>query len=149
VEEVEEGRGDEDEEGGREVVCGRREEVCGWEESRIVVWLGLRAAASLRPMPAPRNHSTTSKLAFTLHEAACTPSLLAMSVTAAADGLDDVYRALEAYDWDNDVEFQSGLSAILGSNSSPEQATELTLRARCFYYARLVVVQLLRVRHVC
>jgi hypothetical protein len=84
-----------------------------------------------------------------LYEAACTPSLLAMSVTGAADGLDDVYRALEAYDWDNDVEFQSGLSAILGSNSSPEQATELTLRARCFYYARSVVVQLQRARHVC
>ncbi|KAF2792013.1 hypothetical protein K505DRAFT_279594 [Melanomma pulvis-pyrius CBS 109.77] len=59
-----------------------------------------------------------------------------MSVPGAADGLDDVYRALEAYNWDDDVEFQSGLSAILGSNSSPEQATELTLRARCFYYAR-------------
>ncbi|KAF2711094.1 hypothetical protein K504DRAFT_375540 [Pleomassaria siparia CBS 279.74] len=59
-----------------------------------------------------------------------------MNAPEAIDGLNDVYRALEAYDWDNDVEFQSGLSAILGSNSSPEQAAELTLRARCFYYAR-------------
>ncbi|KAJ4289795.1 hypothetical protein N0V90_011126 [Kalmusia sp. IMI 367209] len=58
-----------------------------------------------------------------------------MSV-AAADGLNDVYEALENYNWDDDAEFQSGLSAILGSNSSPEQASELTLRARCFYYAR-------------
>jgi hypothetical protein len=66
VGEVEDGRADEDEEGGREVVCGRRDEVCGWEESRIVVWLGLRAAASLRLLPAPRNDSTTSLLAFTL-----------------------------------------------------------------------------------
>lgn len=72
-----------------------------------------------------------------------------MSVSEAADGLNDVHRALEAYDWDNDVEFQSGLSAILGSNSSPEQTTELTLRARCFYYARSAPVQLLRRRHVC
>jgi len=55
---------------------------------------------------------------------------------AAADGLDDVYAALESYNWDDDAEFQSGLSAILGSNSSPEQASELALRARCFYYAR-------------
>ncbi|KAF1961560.1 hypothetical protein CC80DRAFT_464546 [Byssothecium circinans] len=54
----------------------------------------------------------------------------------ATDGLNDVYEALENYNWDDDVEFQAGLSAILGSNSSPEQASELTLRARCFYYAR-------------
>lgn len=31
---------------------------------------------------------------------------------------------------------QGGLSAILGSSSSPSQAQELTLRARCFYYSR-------------
>ncbi|KAF2443874.1 hypothetical protein P171DRAFT_464452 [Karstenula rhodostoma CBS 690.94] len=58
-----------------------------------------------------------------------------MSV-AAADGLNDVYESLEQYNWDEDAEFQSGLSAILGSTASPEQASELTLRARCFYYAR-------------
>ncbi|KAF2845380.1 hypothetical protein T440DRAFT_434864 [Plenodomus tracheiphilus IPT5] len=57
-------------------------------------------------------------------------------MSVATDGLDDVYAALERYDWDNDAEFQSGLSAILGSNSTPEQATELALRARCFYYSR-------------
>lgn len=55
---------------------------------------------------------------------------------AAADGLNDVYESLEKYNWDDDAEFQSGLSAILGSNASPEQASELTLRARCFYYTR-------------
>jgi hypothetical protein len=57
-------------------------------------------------------------------------------MSVAADGLDDIYEALERYDWDDDVEFQAGLQAILGSNSTPEQATELALRARCFYYAR-------------
>jgi hypothetical protein len=61
-----------------------------------------------------------------------------MSAAAATDGLSDVYEALEQYNWDDDVEFQSGLSAILGSNSTPEQAAELALRARCFYYARCV-----------
>lgn len=55
-----------------------------------------------------------------------------MSVAAT----DDVFESLEGYNWDDDAEFQSGLSAILGSDSSPEQASELTLRARCFYYAR-------------
>lgn len=54
----------------------------------------------------------------------------------AADGPNGVYEALEKYHWDDDVEFQAGLSAILGSNSSSEQAAELALRARCFYYAR-------------
>ncbi|KAH9882740.1 hypothetical protein J1614_000105 [Plenodomus biglobosus] len=57
-------------------------------------------------------------------------------MSAATDGLNDVYAALERYDWDRDAEFQSGLSAILGTNSTPEQATELALRARCFYYSR-------------
>ena len=59
-----------------------------------------------------------------------------MSVVGPTDGLNDVYAALENFPWDDDVEFQAGLSAILGTNSTPEQATELTLRARCFYYAR-------------
>jgi hypothetical protein len=70
------------------------------------------------------------------------PRLFAMSVAGAeagaSDGANDVYEALEGYNWDDDVEFQAGLSAILGSNSSPEQAAELALRARCFYYARYV-----------
>ncbi|KAF1938851.1 hypothetical protein EJ02DRAFT_505172 [Clathrospora elynae] len=57
-------------------------------------------------------------------------------MSLATDGLNDIYAALESYNWDDDIEFQAGLSAILGSNSSPEQAAELALRARCFYYAR-------------
>jgi hypothetical protein len=63
-----------------------------------------------------------------------------MSVAGGPDGLNDVYEALDRYNWDDDVEFQSGLSAILGSNSTPEQAAELTLRARCFYYARYALL---------
>ncbi|KAF2204371.1 hypothetical protein GQ43DRAFT_348050, partial [Delitschia confertaspora ATCC 74209] len=47
-----------------------------------------------------------------------------------------VYEALENYNWEADIEFQSGLVAILGNNASPEQAAELTLRARCFFYSR-------------
>jgi hypothetical protein len=61
-----------------------------------------------------------------------------MSAAPAAGSSDHVYEALESYNWDDDVEFQAGLTAILGSNSTPEQATELMLRARCFYYARCV-----------
>ncbi|KAF2811722.1 uncharacterized protein BDZ99DRAFT_279854 [Mytilinidion resinicola] len=48
----------------------------------------------------------------------------------------DVYASVDSYPWDDDQEFQAGLSAILGSNSSPEQSIELELRARCFYYSR-------------
>ena len=59
-------------------------------------------------------------------------------MSVATDGLNDVYEALECYNWDDDVEFQAGLQAIIGSNSTPEQTTELALRARCFYYARYV-----------
>lgn len=46
------------------------------------------------------------------------------------------FQQLELYDWDSDPAFQSGLQAILGSNPSKEQAEHLTLRARCFYFAR-------------
>jgi hypothetical protein len=59
-----------------------------------------------------------------------------MSTGEALGSSDELYAALENYDWDDDVEFQSGLSAILGTDSSAEQAAELTLRARCFYYTR-------------
>lgn len=49
-----------------------------------------------------------------------------------------VYDELDQFPWDEDAEFQGGLTAILGNNPPPEQASELTLRARCFYYQRLV-----------
>ncbi|KAE9963946.1 hypothetical protein BLS_003102 [Venturia inaequalis] len=47
-----------------------------------------------------------------------------------------VYEELDQYPWDEDTEFQGGLTAILGNDPPPEQASELTLRARCFYYQR-------------
>ena len=46
------------------------------------------------------------------------------------------FQQLEDYAWHLDSEFQSGLQAILGPNPSAEQAEHLTLRARCFYFAR-------------
>jgi hypothetical protein len=48
----------------------------------------------------------------------------------------DLFKQVETYPWDNDAEFQTGLNAILGNSTSPEQRDELALRARCFYYAR-------------
>jgi len=48
----------------------------------------------------------------------------------------ELFKQLDLYPWDSDKEFQGGLQAILGSNPSPSQSQELTLRARCFYYAR-------------
>ena len=49
-----------------------------------------------------------------------------------------IFRQLESYPWDSDTEFQSGLQAILGPNPTPEQAQQLELRARCFYFSRYV-----------
>lgn len=49
---------------------------------------------------------------------------------------DSVYAQVDNYPWDTDAEFQSGLGAILGSTASQDQAIELALRARCFYYSR-------------
>ncbi|KAH8820563.1 hypothetical protein F5884DRAFT_54387 [Xylogone sp. PMI_703] len=48
----------------------------------------------------------------------------------------DIFNQLDTYPWDKDGEFQIGLSAILGSTTSPAQIQELTLRARCFYLSR-------------
>ncbi|TID20105.1 hypothetical protein E6O75_ATG07565 [Venturia nashicola] len=47
-----------------------------------------------------------------------------------------VYEELDQYPWEEDTEFQGGLTAILGIDPPPEQASELTLRAKCFYYQR-------------
>ena len=47
-----------------------------------------------------------------------------------------LFRQLDGYPWDTDVEFQGGLRAILGPNPDPERAEQLTLHARCFYYSR-------------
>jgi hypothetical protein len=47
-----------------------------------------------------------------------------------------LFEQLDMYSWSTDEEFKSGLSAILGPNPTHEQAAELTLRARCFYFAR-------------
>ncbi|MCJ1352619.1 MAG: hypothetical protein MMC33_002603 [Icmadophila ericetorum] len=58
------------------------------------------------------------------------------SVLDEATNNEQLFERLEAYPWDSDTEFQSGLRAILGPNPSPEQAEQLTLRAQCFYYTR-------------
>lgn len=108
---------------------GKRQRTCFAKEQ-----LGSFGSTSGFPSIYPRLNCTFQRL----HTHA-SPSPFAMSVAGPADGLNDVYEALENYNWDDDVEFQSGLSAILGSNSTPEQAAELTLRARCFYYARYIM----------
>ncbi|CAK4034029.1 Hypothetical predicted protein [Lecanosticta acicola] len=48
----------------------------------------------------------------------------------------DLYHQLDTYRWDQDEEFQGGLRAILGSVQDPQQVDHLTLRAKCYYYAR-------------
>lgn len=47
-----------------------------------------------------------------------------------------VFHQLDNYPWDSDQEFQGGLQAILGSVQDPAQVEHLTLRAKCYYYAR-------------
>ncbi len=96
-----------------------------------------RLVASTACHRLPATPHSSHRLLFFPPNASLAPQL-AMSAAATSDGLNDVYETLERYNWDDDVEFQSGLSAILGSNASPEQASELALRARCFYYARWV-----------
>jgi hypothetical protein len=47
-----------------------------------------------------------------------------------------LFNQLDEYPWDSDEEFQGGLRAILGSVQDPAQLEHLTLRAKCYYYAR-------------
>ena len=61
-----------------------------------------------------------------------------MATTVTDESANDVYQRVDGYDWDHDEEFQGGLRAILGSATSHEQIQHLTLRARCFYFARSV-----------
>lgn len=55
-----------------------------------------------------------------------------------------LFRQIDDYHWASDGEFQAGLHSILGSDPSPEQAAYLTLRARCFYFARCVQLCLIK-----
>lgn len=58
--------------------------------------------------------------------------------TTADSSLDStyLYSQLDTYPWDDDQEFQGGLRAILGSTQNQEQLQHLTLRAKCYYFAR-------------
>lgn len=47
------------------------------------------------------------------------------------------FEQLEQYRWDEDAEFQSGLSSILASAQTDEQNAETVRRAKCFYFSRL------------
>lgn len=58
--------------------------------------------------------------------------------TTTDSSLDSTYifNQLDNYPWDDDQEFQNGLKAITGSTEDQLQLEHLTLRAKCFYYAR-------------
>lgn len=61
-----------------------------------------------------------------------------MATAAADDSLDStaLFHQLDSYPWDDDQEFQGGLNAILGSVQDPSRVEHLTLRAKCYYFAR-------------
>jgi hypothetical protein len=58
--------------------------------------------------------------------------------TTTDSSLDSSYlfNQLDNYPWDKDQEFRNGLKAITGSTEDQTQLEHLTLRAKCFYYAR-------------
>ncbi|KAF2478917.1 hypothetical protein BDY17DRAFT_306034 [Neohortaea acidophila] len=47
-----------------------------------------------------------------------------------------IFHQLDEYPWAEDEEFQGGLRAILGSVEDPASTEHLTLRAKCYYFAR-------------
>ena len=65
---------------------------------------------------------------------------LVVSMEASTSQVDaELFHQLDIYPWASDAEFQSGLRAILGADPKPQQAEQLTLRARCFYYSRSAI----------
>ncbi|KAI9598972.1 hypothetical protein BDF19DRAFT_429696, partial [Syncephalis fuscata] len=53
----------------------------------------------------------------------------------------EIYKAFEAYDFDNDTRFQAGLQSLLGKDTSTHQEVSLadkTERAQWFYYNRFI-----------
>ncbi|KAJ6262191.1 hypothetical protein Dda_2996 [Drechslerella dactyloides] len=51
---------------------------------------------------------------------------------------DRLFLALEDYCWEDDPEFQSGLTQILGATTDPAVVRQLTRQAKCFFYARKI-----------
>jgi hypothetical protein len=53
-----------------------------------------------------------------------------------------IFNNIYNYPWEQDIEFQSGLSAILKNNGEPapegetHQEVDLMLQAQCFYFSR-------------
>lgn len=61
----------------------------------------------------------------------------------AATGDEELFARVDAYDWAGDQEFSSGMRAVLNPSMSPEQVINTTLRARCFYFRRYLMVLLI------
>ena len=58
------------------------------------------------------------------------------SASEPHDRDEEVFLRIERYRWDSESEFQQGLKNILSSCSNEEQALDITLKARCFYFSR-------------
>ncbi|EGX43480.1 hypothetical protein AOL_s00215g216 [Orbilia oligospora ATCC 24927] len=51
---------------------------------------------------------------------------------------DRLFLSLENYCWEDDPEFQSGLTQILSTTTDPVQVRHLTRQAKCFFYSRKI-----------
>ncbi|RVD88476.1 uncharacterized protein DFL_002661 [Arthrobotrys flagrans] len=51
---------------------------------------------------------------------------------------DRLFLSLENYCWEDDPEFQSGLTQILSTTTDPIQVRHLTRQAKCFFYSRKI-----------
>ncbi|KAK6528720.1 hypothetical protein TWF694_003960 [Orbilia ellipsospora] len=51
---------------------------------------------------------------------------------------DRLFLSLEDYCWEDDPEFQSGLTQILTTATDPSHVRQLTRQAKCFFYARKI-----------
>ncbi|KAK6534318.1 hypothetical protein TWF281_005644 [Arthrobotrys megalospora] len=51
---------------------------------------------------------------------------------------DRLFLSLENYCWEDDPEFQSGLTQILSTTTDPLQVRHLTRQAKCFFYSRKI-----------
>ena len=131
--------------------CERRWS-CARKREAAVVLLRRKVKTVCTAPPRASHRSVPSRSPFGTTPLNAPPSLLKiMAATTSDQPASDVnlYEQIDRYPWESDEDFKAGLEAILGSNPSTEQAVELSLRARCFYYARFTTLTKLmsRARH--
>ncbi|KAK6361670.1 hypothetical protein TWF730_005384 [Orbilia blumenaviensis] len=81
----------------------------------------------MNPTPAPSNETPD-----------IVPAAAAEEEFSISPEDDRLFLSLENYCWEDDPEFQSGLTEILSNTTDPTQVRFLTRQAKCYFYSRKI-----------